>query len=896
MTELAAEPNESPPAQAPHASRFELSFCLLAIVLVAVGITVSFWWLIRDPGNPYFLGAGDSWTYYGPTLHYMDNRIHDGEFPLWNPLYFCGQPHAANPQSWVFYPPNLLRSLLTFDPTPLRTHMGIAVMIGFHLLLGGVGALLLARSHGLGFGGSLVAAFAFTFSGAMMTRAIGHWVFLNTACWLPLILLLTRHALLATEWRAKIRAALAAGIVLGLAILGGVPNLIMLTCLAVAVYALGWRALNWDAGLPLSAAPAPVAPMPQKDAKRAKKAPAPAPPKAAWPGRLAQALSRDAAVGLLLVVVGLLIAAPLLAPAMQFMAQTDRSIKDDVLQEDFAHIAGLWNIIRTLILYQGHTHYEAMRGAGAGVFFLALMALMYRRRRETALFALLFFVLLDCSLSEPLLFGRLIAWIAPFKVTNPGRAMVLACLPLGLLAGAGADAVMARIEPLKWRLARTAYVAAAALFILLVLLLAARPEPVLPVGPAAVLLPACLCVFALAAGWICEPILWGVLIAMLVLGETMAWNKHLLPSLIYPYQDSMEELAKPKQMWAGNRRGTTSQPNLPMYHLVPSINGGDPLQIKQALDVLCYTDYAKNLRRVVLDFETTKLNLRGNLFLKRSFWLARQWVRGPLPGRHIAYPSASTVFLDNTAELPVPEVARDALPRKCTGENCVPVHLLTRDMPPVVIRSEDMGGDKALEFKPIPLPSLHTAMRITARATTEATVTCLFVNPKNKHKEFGQDCKLIGNDKVEQSFEVALPDFDEFKLYLAADFKGKQGNVTVVTIDLLNDRDDEDERIHILARRANSVDVELRDLPAPRILLCVDAWYPGWRAEVDGAPVRLYKANDAFKAVVVPAGTHRVRFVFSSPRVTAGLAACAATLCAIAAANILLLREGLKGR
>lgn len=871
----------------PHSEgpRFELSFCLLAVVLVVVGITVSFWWLIRDPQSPYFLGAGDSWTYYGPTLHYMDNRIHDGEFPLWNPLYFCGQPHAANPQSWVFYPPNLLRSLLTFHPTPLRTHAGIAFMIGAHLLLGGVGALLLARSHGLGFGGSLVAAFAFTFSGAMMTRAIGHWVFLNTACWLPLLLLLTRHALTATPWRPKLTAAAGGGVVLGLAILGGVPNLIMLTCLAVAVYALGWRALNWEGGMPPRMA-APV-PAPQKEGKRPKKAPAAEPSRPAWLGRILQALSRDAVVGVLLVVVGLLIAAPLLAPALEFMAQTDRTIKDDVLQEDFAHIAGFWNVVRTLIIYQGHTHYEAMRGAGAGVFFLAMMAVMYRRRREAALFALLFFVLLDCSLSEPLLFGRLIVWLAPFKVTNPGRAMVLACLPLGLLAGAGADAVMARIGPLKWRLARTAYVAAAGVFVVLVLLLAARPEPVLPVGHVAAVLPGVLCAFALAAGWLFEPILWGVLIAMLVLGETMAWNKHLLPSLIYPYQQSMDDLAQPKTMWADNHRGTTSQPNLPMYHLVPSINGGDPLQIKQALDVLCYTDYQKNLRRVVLDFESTKLSLRGNLFLKRSFWLARQWARGPLPGRNVAYPAASTVFLDTTESLAVPEIARETVPRRCVGENSIPVHLLTREMNPVIIRSEDMGGDKALEFKPVPLPRLHTAMRITARTTTDTTVTTLFVNPKNKHKEFGQDFKLTGNDALEQTFEVALPDYEEFKLFLAADFKGKQGAVTVVQIDLLNDRDDEDERIHILARRANSVEVEVRELPAPRVLLFVDAWYPGWRAEMDGNPVKIYKANDAFKAVLVPAGTHRVRFVFASSRVTAGLAACAGALCAMAAAYLL---------
>ncbi|MCX5757920.1 MAG: hypothetical protein NTU83_05345, partial [Candidatus Hydrogenedentes bacterium] len=38
----------------------------------------------------------------------------------------------------------------------------------------------------------------------------------------------------------------------------------------------------------------------------------------------------------------------------------------------------------------------------------------------------------------------------------------------------------------------------------------------------------------------------------------------------------------------------------------------------------------------------------------------------------------------------------------------------------------------------------------------------------------------------------------------------------------------------------------------------------------DGTETPIYTANDVFKAVVVPAGTHEVRFVFSSRRVTLG--------------------------
>jgi hypothetical protein len=41
-----------------------------------------------------------------------------------------------------------------------------------------------------------------------------------------------------------------------------------------------------------------------------------------------------------------------------------------------------------------------------------------------------------------------------------------------------------------------------------------------------------------------------------------------------------------------------------------------------------------------------------------------------------------------------------------------------------------------------------------------------------------------------------------------------------------------------------------------------DVWHPWWRATVDGTPVEILKANVLFRAVVVPAGRHVVRFTF----------------------------------
>ena len=45
-------------------------------------------------------------------------------------------------------------------------------------------------------------------------------------------------------------------------------------------------------------------------------------------------------------------------------------------------------------------------------------------------------------------------------------------------------------------------------------------------------------------------------------------------------------------------------------------------------------------------------------------------------------------------------------------------------------------------------------------------------------------------------------------------------------------------------------------------LLLLDAYYPGWKAEVDGRPVEIFRADGFFRAVKIPAGKHVVSFSY----------------------------------
>ncbi|HET9317075.1 MAG TPA: YfhO family protein [Vicinamibacteria bacterium] len=80
--------------------------------------------------------------------------------------------------------------------------------------------------------------------------------------------------------------------------------------------------------------------------------------------------------------------------------------------------------------------------------------------------------------------------------------------------------------------------------------------------------------------------------------------------------------------------------------------------------------------------------------------------------------------------------------------------------------------------------------------------------------------------------------------------------------------------------RPDRVEVDAT-LDAPGYLVLVDAYDPGWRVTVDGRPVPLLRGNVAFRAVQVPAGAHRIRFVYRPTSVIVGLCVSAVAAAAL---------------
>ena len=57
------------------------------------------------------------------------------------------------------------------------------------------------------------------------------------------------------------------------------------------------------------------------------------------------------------------------------------------------------------------------------------------------------------------------------------------------------------------------------------------------------------------------------------------------------------------------------------------------------------------------------------------------------------------------------------------------------------------------------------------------------------------------------------------------------------------------------------MDIEV-DAAETSLVVVAQTYYHNWRAEIDGQPATLLRANVAFQAVQVPAGKHRVHLFY----------------------------------
>lgn len=350
-------------------------------------------------------------SHYPNAVYLREALLTYRSLPLWSPLILSGYPFAANPLSGLWYPGGWLALVL---PLPLAFNL----LVGLHLLWGGVGLYLFLRAAGLRAPAALLGALAFEGMPKIFAHyGAGHITLLYALTWTPW-LLLTCEAGYSRKVRHRVQRAFIR--VLPAVILA----LVILADVRWGAYAaiLWWAYAFWRQGQADSLNDS------GKDGK-----------KGIWSVPKIGGYIRQP---MLLTILALLLAAPLILPLLEYTALSTRSslTAQDVLVYSLPPL----RLIGIFFPDLGGFH-EWMIYPGWVVLSLGSLAATLSRTRKRAVFWVWVAVLsLVLALGQFLPLLPQLASLPGFDLLRvPPRSLFLFGMAFAVLAGYGLDVLYA---------------------------------------------------------------------------------------------------------------------------------------------------------------------------------------------------------------------------------------------------------------------------------------------------------------------------------------------------------------------------------------------------------------------------------------------------------------------
>ncbi|VAW31664.1 hypothetical protein MNBD_CHLOROFLEXI01-4496 [hydrothermal vent metagenome] len=385
---------------------------LLAILGLGSAVLIFFWPVVS--GQAWIpRGGGDLVSFVYPMARFAAQSIHSGELPLWNPFLYAGAPFLADNQSGLFYPPNLLLSLL--NPSP--SYRAIEGLVLFHFWLAGVSLYACLRgwqpNNRIAILPAMFGGLAFMFSDLFITH-IGNLNLNAAIAWLPLALLGLHRAIEAKGWQSQLGWALFGGLVVSVSTLAGHGQMTFMVGIFLGGYGL-YRAV------------------------------------AGWNGLSPRRSGSHSLIWLIIVgVVGIAGAALALLPALLLIPHTVRAGFDFAQSTNYSlPLQGLIGLLapgfygRGIIDFWGGWPRVEVGYAGVLPWLLLPLPFLLGNRRNMLFFGLagLLFLLLALGGNAPV-YGWLFGWLptVPFQV--PARFIVLTNLCLAILAAFGLDGLL----------------------------------------------------------------------------------------------------------------------------------------------------------------------------------------------------------------------------------------------------------------------------------------------------------------------------------------------------------------------------------------------------------------------------------------------------------------------
>jgi hypothetical protein len=772
--------------------------------------------LLLHPAQTLYSDYSDLLTLHLPSRQFLVRSWQEsGEIPRWCPFNFAGMPFVHDPQVSAFYPPHLLLYLV-------RTELlgaGMSWLIVLHVIAAGWCMYAYARHQGLGVAGALVAATGYMFAGKWLLHILagGHYNMIPLA-WLPLVLLWLEKAVR----QKSIGYASAAGASYALIVLGAYPY--------VTLYAGIFTAL-WTLGIALeeSGILGPARERPRR--------------------HRFIALASWAMLGYWTALVAVALSAVQLLPAIEASREASRSagvsVSTQMLLDSVRSLVGLVGPP----LSNEPNCWENRAGLGLIWLALACMAPLVGGGRVR-------FQAVICLLLALFSFGGGIAfqWLPGFRLFRlPSRIMLIAALPVALLAGRTVQALVDQglgANRLRQGGRRIVIKLSATVLFLAgfyaVTLYTQRPDlrvtfhpywlTLLVTIPGALLLLSDrgLAKFArgtrasawrpLRRGFVASAWLAILLVDLCTL--TWQWVQVRPDREIYAPSQCVRYLSERssehgRTLDINPLSYETSANNTPLWPGLPTIERIEPVRGFNPIDILRYKEYVQFITDDDQPLRPLDQMFTGPIL--GTFPIKNQELADLLGIR----------FLLQPADLPLEATVQTAKPE--SAWTCV-----SEDPDPVCFNFIPAGGSgRDCGVQPLPPYKVYENRKAAPRAFIVPHAAPLPERPRIltalKHADFRHTVLLEGlqqkprecmqpTDRVRQSTFQAAPIKDYQPNHITIDVNGTAG-----------------------------------------YLVLTDIWFPGWTCEIDGQPAPVYRANYLFRAVELPHGARQAVFTFTAP-------------------------------
>ncbi|NWF69811.1 MAG: YfhO family protein [Chloroflexi bacterium] len=232
---------------------------IIALALFTLLWLLVFWRLWTPTATDRVLFTrGDFSVHYYSFSTYQAERMERGQFPLWNPYNYGGDPFAANVQWVAFYPPRWLALAAPGEWSIEALQWEVAAHYWLVNLLTYLFLCTLVKRKGAALAGSLL----FTYGGYLTGYPMLQVSVIESVAWLPLLLLGVNRSVMNPGGPAQSRqrgawGAIVGGTAVGLSFLAGHPQTtVQIVYCALAYLAVlgrqqgvSWRGIGWRAGL-----------------------------------------------------------------------------------------------------------------------------------------------------------------------------------------------------------------------------------------------------------------------------------------------------------------------------------------------------------------------------------------------------------------------------------------------------------------------------------------------------------------------------------------------------------------------------------------------------------------------------------------------------------------------